>query len=60
MVTPARVSDLVQTEFPTNIWVNGTWAEFVAIADAPENAKATCYYFKMPLLPCRKEIPSLI
>jgi hypothetical protein len=46
MVTPARVSDLVQTELPTNIWVNGTWAEFVAIADAPENAKATCYYFK--------------
>jgi Uma2 family endonuclease len=46
MVIPARVSDLVQTEFPTNIWVNGTWAEFVAIADAPENAKATCYYFK--------------
>jgi Uma2 family endonuclease len=26
-------------------WVMASWEQFVAIADAPENAKAKCYYF---------------
>lgn len=37
---------LTPLEPPLATWVNATWEEFVAIADAPENAKAKCYYFE--------------
>ena len=41
---------LVETETPIkttlNTWISAPWTEFVAIADAPNNAKRKSYYYK--------------
>jgi Uma2 family endonuclease len=38
-----------QTTSPSNIWINATWEEFVAIADDPASDKKTCYYFNQQM-----------
>jgi Uma2 family endonuclease len=38
-----------KTTSPSNIWVNATWEEFIAIADDPASEKKTCYYFNQQM-----------
>lgn len=44
-MTLAETRKPQKTPPPLNTWVNATWEEFLAIADAPAFNKATCYYF---------------
>jgi Uma2 family endonuclease len=37
------------TQTTSNIWINATWEEFVAIADDPASEKKTCYYFNQQM-----------
>lgn len=34
----------LQTQLPTDIWVKATWDEYLQIIQAPQLAKAKCYY----------------
>jgi Uma2 family endonuclease len=48
-MTFTEVRPLTPLEPQLNTWVSATWEEFVAIADAPESAKAKCYYFEQKM-----------
>jgi Uma2 family endonuclease len=47
-MTAIEVRSLIPQTSPKG-WINATWEEFVAIADAPESAKVKCYYFEQKM-----------